>query len=199
MADCNGQFLNNFGKLNKKNEKLMYNFKKKYLFLTTAILLLFLSSCRKEPEVLFFMEYEIPLSIPAGLNPIDAHFFNFRNVPTNFEPLMESFNLDTSNYVIEPHSAELVAIFNEAEFNFVRDVKIFIIPNYSSSIRHEVFSRENVLLNTKHQLIVFPWQLDVKEFLKQRETQFLLQLNLRGASPTSIETRIKIRFQVRQL
>lgn len=177
----------------------MNNLKKKYLFLTISILVLFFSSCRKEPEVLFYMDYEIPFSMPAGLNPIDAHFFNFRNIPTNFETLMSSYNLDTSNYVIEPHSAELIAIFNEAEFNFVRDVKIFIIPNYSTSIRHEVFSRENVLLNTKYQLVIFPWQLDVKDHLKHRETQFLLQLNLRGASPTSIETRIRIRFQVRQL
>lgn len=174
---------------------------KKYyaVFFVVSFALLF-SSCRREDEVLFFIDFEIPEVIGAGLNPIDAHFYNFRNVPTNFEALMTAHNFDTTeNYVIEPHSAELFAIFNEGHYNFIRDVKIFIVPTTNPNGRIEVFSRENVLPNTRNQLIVFPWQLDLKKFLTLRETQFLLQLNLRAPSPTSIETRIRLKFQVRRV
>lgn len=146
------------------------------------------------------MDFEIPQQIAAGLNPIDAHFYNFIGVPTNFEALREAYNLDTTQrYVIEPHSAELFGIFNEAPYNFVRDVKIFLVPDLKPNSKLEIFSRENVLPNTGNRLIVFPWQMDLKHQLTQRDVQFLLQLNLRAASPTSIETRIRLRFQVRLL
>jgi hypothetical protein len=174
---------------------------KNLLFIVSgALILLLFGSCRKDPEVLFFMDFEIPQQIGAGLNPIDAHFYNFIGVPTNFESLREAFNLDTNQrYVIEPHSAELFGIFNEAPYNFVRDVKIFLVPDLQPNSKLEIFSRENVLPNTGNRLIVFPWQMDLKKYLTRRDVQFLLQLNLRGASPTSIETRIRLRFQVRVL
>ena len=176
----------------------MIRLKKSYSLIFILFSIILLSSCRKEDEVLFFMDFEIPEVINAGLNPIDAHFYNFRNVPTNFETLMEAHNLDTTqNYVIEPHSAELFGIFNEGDYNFIRDLKIFLIPNTEPNKKVEIFSRENVLPNTRNQLIIFPWQIDLKEYLVHRETQFLLQLNLRAASPTSIETRVRIKFQVR--
>lgn len=178
----------------------MIQLKKYYTVIFIGCFVLLLSSCKRSDEVLFFMDFEIPEVIGAGLNPVDAHFYNFRNVPTNFDALMNAHNFDTTeNYVIEPHSAELFAIFNEGQYNFVRDIKIFIVPNTNPNGKIEVFSRENVLMNTRNQLIVFPWQLDLKEFLTQRETQFLLQLNLRAPSPTSIETRIRLKFQVRRV
>ncbi len=153
-----------------------------------------LSGCRKnDPEVRFEMAYERELTIPAGLNVFETHYFYLRNV--NLGSYLSSNNVTASELIaINPGSARMSTIFSGlSNYSFIRDVSVMIYTDDESNAR-EVFWRPNVPLNTGEDLDIIPTLIDAKQFFENTRFNIIVKLNLQAVPQQTVETRFRFSF-----
>ncbi len=176
------------------------NMKKLLFFLLLPLLI---GSCRKGDEqgpVLFEFTHRLDFEIPAGLNTIEDHFFVFRDQISNMDSLLSFNGYDRESVSrITPQELRMTALFAGEEYDFLREVSLYLFVNETNGRRSEAFWRPEIPLNTRGLLQVPGTLIDAKDFFFDDAGKFNMELRLdtREFTETFIGTRMEVTFFVR--
>ena len=165
---------------------------KKLIYL--LLLPLFFANCKDGCTVLADMPYTVEVDIPAGLNPLQSHYFVIENIPNQKSNIFASNSLtDEDISEIKGKSARFTTLFNSAEYDFIREVSIQIYTDNPDDWS-EVFYRTNVQENTGSDLDLIGSLTDIQRHLTAPTFNIVVKLDLRRTNTQSVETRFDFQF-----
>ncbi len=162
----------------------------KKIFPIFLILPFLFSNCKKEDPVLFEMLYIENFTIPAGINPFDAHYFRIENIPVGTYLSSRNLTTDMLNS-INPRAASFVNVFaGTASYDLIRDVIVRIYTDDENNYK-ELFYRKPVPEDTGDNLGIIPSLGDAKDFLSGTSFNIIIRLNFRRPPIQNIDTRFQ--------
>lgn len=160
------------------------------------VLPLFISNCKKEDPILFEMVYVADFTIPAGINPVDAHFFHIKNIPVGTYLSARNLTADQLNSITSREGTFVNIFSGTASYDFIREVSIRIYTDDENDWK-EIFWHFNVPLDTGD-VLGLPASLEnVKEYLNGSTFNIIIKLNLRGAPLQNIDSQFQFSFGAR--
>ena len=172
--------------------------------LSIFFLLFILLGCTKDNRVrLFEMVFpNIVFEIPAGVGgSAIPQVYELDNLQSNIRFYLNQSGLDTSVITgISPVAANLTAIDNNAEYDFLREVSIRICPRGSAtcSPAEEVFYIDNLIGREGTQLRLLPTLINARRMLVQDRFKLEILFFFRDITPTRIRTRLDMSFEAVQ-
>jgi len=171
------------------------------VYLIPILVMLCCSGCRKDnrPDVIFEMTYRMDFEIPAGLNTVEDHFFQFRNIESNLDSLL-SFHGYTREDIgsINPQGAQLLSSFSGDEYDFVYEFSIYIYDGIQNDLAYEAFWRNEIPLNTGRLLQVPGTLIDAKDFFEGDKIHIETRFDTRTTTTSFIESQLEFTFAVRK-
>ncbi|MEO5582579.1 MAG: hypothetical protein ABIR66_07790 [Saprospiraceae bacterium] len=149
--------------------------------------------CTKtDEEVLFKMEYDQYIAVPAGLNTIETYSFILKDLATNYKTLLGTFNVsDSTIKSIKPGSIRLVDELNQLDFSKIEKISLLVSkPNFQTEL--EIGYLETVPLTSTNVLQLFPTLVNAKDILSGTTFNLKLKVKLRNFLTSS--TNIRLRF-----
>ena len=174
--------------------------KKVLLFLPLIFLL---AGCKnKDKDVLFQQPFRgLEFTIPAGINPFEAQYFNIDSVPTNALALFSSFGIEASEIQsIVPATARINSLFGNVDYDFILELSVNICPagDKTPNCGFEAFWRDPVPEAIGSFVDMAANNTDLQELLKQDMVNVQVKLaRLRGTSPQFVESILEMDFDVR--
>jgi len=166
-------------------------------YLVIALVLTFFS-CQKNDEVLFALPLPLlNLTIPAGINPVEAQYFNIDSVPTNLFNVANARNIDLGSVQqVIPATATLRSIFGtDYSFAFEVTIQLCEVGDKSPNCGREIFWRQPVPENIGSFLEFVPNENNVKDALEEELVNIQVKIaQLRSTSPAFIESELLIEF-----
>jgi len=165
---------------------------KQLIFL--IILAISVSSCKKDDEEGFELRYSINFDIPAGLSPVQAHFWELYDVPTAFFD-----QADLNNYSEEDvrriHSKFInLNLRNPSGGDFKWIERIYMYVNNDSLPRAEIGYLEFVPNNAGDQLNLVPSQTDLIGYLTEEKFDLIVEIQPFTTSPLTTSNTIDLTF-----
>lgn len=161
-----------------------------------VLLLVFISIClncctKTSDPILFKMEYDQILNIPAGLNTIETYSFLVKDIPSNYRYLLTTFNFtDTTITTIKPGSIRLIDELGLIDFSRVE--KISLIASQSGYTNEkEIGYLELVPLTSTNTLQLFPTLVNAKDIFSKETFNLKLKIKLRNFLNTSANIRLR--------
>ena len=165
------------------------------------LLILPFLSCEKEKNLLFNLPFpNLNFTIPAGVNALEAQYFNIDSVPTNLINVAMAQNFDPNQITaVRPASARLQSLFGNVDFDFVFEMTIQLceVGDKSPNCGREIFWRQPVPQNVGDFVDLIPNENNVLEMLEKDMVNIQIKLaQLRATSPTFIEAQLNLDFSV---
>ena len=157
------------------------------------ILPLFISNCKKEDPILFEMLYSEDFTIPAGLNPVDAHYFRIENIPVGTYLSARGLTADMLGSITSKEGNFVNIFSGSASYSFIREVSIRIYSDDENDWK-EIFWHFNVPQDTGDSLGLPPSLDDIKEYLNGSTFNLIIKLDLRGPPVQNIDTQFRFSF-----
>lgn len=165
---------------------------KQLIFL--VILAISVSSCKKEEEEGFELKYFLNFDIPAGLNPVQAHFWEIYDIPSEFAAQANVANY-TEEDVRRIHSKFLnLNLRNPSNSDYKWIEKIFLYINTDSLPQAEIGYLEFIPNNAGDQLNLIPSQTDLKGYLTSEEFDLTIEIQPFITSPLTTSNTFDLTF-----
>ncbi len=160
------------------------------------MLSLLVSNCQKEEKALFELAYTEDFVIPAGLNPFDTHYFVLRDIPIG--TYFTANNVDPSDLnSINPKSARLTNIFaGSGNYDFIQELSVRMYTDNENDWK-EIFWRDAIPLNNGDELDIIPTLVDAKPYMQNTKFNIEIQMRLRAAPQSNLETRFRFAFDAK--
>ncbi|HHB79171.1 MAG TPA: hypothetical protein ENK85_08060 [Saprospiraceae bacterium] len=173
--------------------------KKSLLVLFVGLLLV---SCRKNNEraFLFEMEYPVDFTINAGIGPFVSHYFEIQDILTFSDSLFAFHEVDPATIEsILPQNGRMVAVYaTGVEYDFIKSIDVELYDEVNGSIKRlPAYYRDPVPEKTGSQIDLVSEEADLKEFMLKDHFNCRIRLQLYGAAPQTIESRLILKFAVR--
>lgn len=147
-----------------------------YFFLGT--LFVFLASCSKNPNPVFFMDTEAEFVIEAGHNTTLTYFYQITDIPTFYE--IFSAGSDTSSIVaLYPHTAILKPKFQSFDLDFIHNITVDLLDVRDSNKRTELFFMEFIEFGFKEEIRLFNSINDIKDYMQDDRFHIEVAINYR--------------------
>jgi hypothetical protein len=153
-------------------------------------------------EVLFDMVFpnilfDIPAGLPAGAIP---QVLDFDNFASNIDEYLRENNLTLEQIdAIHPNVANMRAINNDGDYDFLGGISIRMCPRNTESCREaeEVFYLEgrDLYRRAGSSVELLPTLINAKRQLQEDRLKLEIWLFLNEVSPTSIRTRLDLQFE----
>jgi len=165
---------------------------KKLLFL--AALAIALASCKKDKEEGFELEYVMNFDIPAGLNPVQAHFWEVDNISTDFisKSNLAGYTKDDVNRI---HSKFLnLNLRNPSNSDYKWIERIYLYIDHDTLPQAEIGYLEFVPNNADNQLNLVPSQTDLKGYLTAETFDLVIEIHPLIFSPFTSTNSLDLTF-----
>jgi len=166
----------------------------KNLVLLAALFIL--SSCSKQENGQFQLEYRMSLEIPADANPLFTHVFE-KAIASDWNNFLAAHNLNQSNLVkIRPRSVILSPVFNNSiSYGIISEIHASIYDlNDPGGMLPIADIYDNI--RSDEELVLLPGLADVKELIKNEEFILKLELNLRQFPGSVSDHFLTVQFDV---
>jgi len=190
-----------FASINTTNMIQHLHKKTKGIFSFIAILsvlgILIISSCRKDEDFLFTMDYDLEVNIQPGLNTIEIHGTVLSDIQTQIEAYLATNGI-TKNQItkISSGSARMSEQLSGSGYGFIDRVEIYVVNPDDPVDRRLVFERLAVPQNTGQQLELLGSLIDSKAYLTEETFDLNFEIRLRQTSPGLVKTRLQLEFRV---
>ena len=138
--------------------------------------------------------YTVEIDIPAGLNPLQSHYFVFENIVNQKNTIFDANNLTDEDITeIKGRTGRFSTLFNGPEYDFIREVSIQIYTNNPDDWS-EVLYRTNIQDNTRDVLELNGSLTDIQRHLTAPTFSIVVKLDLRRTNTQNVETRFDFLF-----
>lgn len=167
-------------------------------FLTSLILIFFVTSCQQdEVEFIDILTLLVPIEIPAGLNSIETHYFEYLDEPTRIGAILQSNNISKEEIsFIRPRSATLRSLATGESFDFLQQSFIEIASRSEDFI--ECYFVDRIPNNEDAILDLIPNEVNMKSRLIQDFVDIRLALLLKRPNPATFRAEMEMTFFVQR-
>lgn len=152
--------------------------------------LLFFAGCGGDDDLIGIqMPYRYQFDVPAGLNPLNTHFFRRSGIVTNASALLGASEIDR----IIPYTARLTSLDN-VDFGFVREIEVRVIDPDNPNLEIPVFYREELPQNTGRTINLIAVQTDISDILKKPFIDVIVEVRLYSTSGQTFQTDLELSF-----
>ena len=164
-----------------------------YLLLLTASLTQ-LGCLDDEVKPGFDMIYSVDFTLPAGLNTVERHYFEFYDVETDFQAYLagQGYTLEDIER-IEPTGAVMYALSGDSDYGDIFEVSVQVFNGQQSYV--EAFFRQDVPPNATDEVNMLPTLANFKEYLEKPTMQLRVRLDLRQITSFTTDTRLDMSFR----
>jgi hypothetical protein len=151
--------------------------------------------CTKSTSpVLFKIDYDQIISIPAGLNTLETYSFLLKDIPTNYTNLLTTFNFKDSMVTnIKPGSIRLQDELGILDFSRVE--KVSLLASQAGFVNEkEIGYLETIPITSANTLQIFPTLVNAKDIFSKNTFDLRLKIKLRNFLNAS--TNIRLRFNM---
>lgn len=168
----------------------------KFKFLVIIIYTLFIQCGKNDEEILFKMEYDQVLNLPAGLNTLETYSFLLRNLNTNFSTLATTFNVSPTGFSsVRPGSVRLNDDLNQLDFGRIERISLLASkPDFVNEI--EIAYLEPVPPTSTNSLQLFPTLVDAAPIFTGEKFNLKLKIKLRGFVTSNTNIRLRLNMNV---
>lgn len=157
-----------------------------------------LGCTKMDDQFLFKMEYDQFITIPAGLNTIETYTFILKDIPTNYQVLLQTNNLsDAAVNTINPGSIRLVDELNQLDFSKFEKVSL-LASNGDFKNEKEIGYQEIIPLTSSNQLQLFPTLVDARDLFSGSAFNLRLKVKLRGFLSANTNVRMRVTMNARK-
>jgi len=165
---------------------------KQLLFL--LILAISISSCKKDKEEGFELQYILNFDIPAGLSPLQAHFWEVENISTEFISQADLAGYTEAD-VRRIHSKFLnLNLRNPSGADYKWIERIYLYIDNDSLPQAEIGYLEFVPNNADDQLNLIPSQTELKEYLTADRFDLTIEIQPFIISPLTTTNSFDLTF-----
>ena len=172
---------------------------KKVIWFRTIPILLFalIFSCQTDNPA-FYLYREHDITIPAGLNTIETHFFVVKNISNAFQDELEARQINPDQIKsVNAGQGIFEPIFQEFDYGIIRDVSIWLVSVDDPTLRKEIYYRDAIPFSQKNELKLLSGIADLKSFLlEQKKYNLEIQLKFRNFVPSNFENRFTYSFAI---
>lgn len=164
-----------------------------FLFLLPVLL----SSCGKNENVIGQFTVDMPVTVRAGLAPLKTHYFVDRDIKIAFEKYLETKNVSLDEVAkVEPSSALLTNITDNNGWGFVSKSSIYVFNPSEEKEEYLSYQFEYIPVGVGDELSMIPFMVDLKRLFVAPSIGVKVGLQLRNASPNTIQSVLRLRFNV---
>jgi hypothetical protein len=161
------------------------------------ILILFLlltQSCTKDDiDYIDILTMIVPVEIPAGLNPVETHYFEYRSEPTRIGALLQANNiLESDVSFIRPRQARLRSLAPDGTFGFV-DISTVEIGSFQEDFV-ESFYRDRIPNDEDAVLDYIPNEVNLRSRLLEDFVDVRISMQLQGSSRLTFRSELELSF-----
>lgn len=155
---------------------------------------LLLSSCdEKEFNFVDILTIRIPIEIPAGLNPLETHYFEYIDVASRLDAVLQANNLTYDSIeFIQPRFAQLISNSIGNEFSFLSQATVEIgnidRPFIPSFFVDRIPENEDSILD------VIPNEVDLKTRFRNARFNTRLKLRLKRVNVATFAAELEMSF-----
>lgn len=154
--------------------------------LTMVFSLLLFSSCNDAEAPSAFLNGEVRLTMPAGLNNIETHFFIERDQRTFVANVLSANNLRPEDITqILPIEASLTTR-SGLPLDYINEISIRAVSQADPSLSVEMFYMDFVQFNEDERIDLLPSIADVKSILLDESYDVEFRVTLRQFSAQTI-------------
>lgn len=166
----------------------------RYSLLFFIFISIFIHSCKDEDiEFIDVLTIRFPISIPAGLNPLETHYLEYIDVETQLMAVLEQNNIDTSDIsFIRPQFAELRSFNGARNFDFLNQA--FLEVGNVSERFIEAFYIDRVPENEDSILDLIPNEVNLKSRIDRSRLNARLILRLKRSNALAFDAQLTMRF-----
>ncbi len=167
----------------------------KNILLLTGCLLLF-TTCKKQEDFLFEMNYDLEFTIQPGLSPFGGIYgYKIKDIPSNFDNYLSANGRNADDITnIACGSARATALFTGAEYGFIRNATVIIASSTDTAFFKPAFERIQVPDDTGSQLDLIGTLVDAAPILQEETFEVWFEMELRQTSPSLINSRLELTF-----
>jgi len=136
------------------------------------------------------MPYRYQFDVPAGLNPLNTHFFKRNGVITNASNLLG--DLDNVDRII-PYQARLTSLDN-VDFAFVREIEVRVVDRDNPGLEIPVFYREEIPQNIGLSVDLIATQADVTDILSLDDYNVIVEMKLYSTTGQTFQSDLQLSF-----
>jgi|GEM_PF-3190665 len=167
------------------------------IFFYFSVFLLILSCGGKSENIAGQFTIDVPIDIGAGLPPTKTHYFLHRDVAIKFDEYLSSLGLTSKDIrKVEPASAILTLINRGVNWTFVEHATVYVFDPDHPQDEYLSFRTEFIPLKIGENLNILPFQVDLTSLFLGSSVGLRTGLHFRGASPQSIESVLRLKFNV---
>lgn len=162
-----------------------------YIFTVSLMFFFMLSGCNKNDDLTGVqMSYRYQFEVPAGLNPLNTHFFERSGMLTNASNLLG--DVDAINRII-PYQARITSLDN-IDFAFVQEIEVRVKDPDNPGLEIPAFYREEVPNNAGRTIDLIATQADVTNIINRDQYNIIVELRLKGTTGITFESDIQLSF-----
>jgi len=152
--------------------------------------ILLLVGCGPDDDLIGIqMPYRYQFDVPAGLNPLNTHFFERNGLLTNASALLGSNEVGR----IIPYTASLSSLDN-VDFGFIREIEVRVKDPDNPGLEIPVFYREELPQNTGRNINLIATQADVTNILNKPSIGVIVEFKLYSTSGQTFQTDLQLSF-----
>ena len=160
------------------------------LIVGVILTLLLLSGCGKDDDLTGIqMPYRYQFDVPAGLNPLNTHFFRRAGIITNASTLIGSADVNR----IIPFQARLTSLDN-VEFGFIREIEVRVLDPDNPGLEIPIFYREELPQNTGRNIDLIATQANVTDILNKPSVDVIVEFKLYSTSGQTFQSDLQLSF-----
>ena len=152
--------------------------------------LFLLSGCGSDDELIGIqMPYRYQFDVPAGLNPLNTHFFERIGLVTNATSLIGNNEVDR----IIPYTARLTSLDN-VDFGFIREIEVRVKDPDNPGLEIPVFYREELPQNTGRNIDLIAIQTNIGNILNKPSVDVIVEFKLYSTSGQTFQSDLQLSF-----
>ncbi len=156
----------------------------------SLVTILLLAGCGPDDDLIGIqMPYRYQFDVPAGLNPLNTHFFERSGILTNASSLIGN---DEVNRII-PYRARLTSLDN-IDFSFIREIEVRVKDPDNPGLEIPAFYREELPFNTGRSIDLIATQANITDILSQPFIDVVVEFKLYSTTGQTFETDLQLTF-----
>ena len=155
-----------------------------------VVAVLLFGGCGSDDELIGIqMPYRYQFDVPAGLNPLNTHFFERSGLITNASLLLGNNEINR----IIPYTARLTSLDN-VDFGFIREIEVRVKDPDNPGLEIPVFYREELPQNTGRNIDLIATQANITDILNKPSIDVIVEFRLYSSTGQSFQTDLQLSF-----
>ena len=154
-------------------------------------------SCSRNADPVFLVNLQRDFNVEPTLSPIVTHFFELKNVPTNFQSNLDAFGLPQESVsLVSPADATLTTASGFANWSLVTWVEIYAVSRIDPTNRLRIFFINQRDPGNDNEVRLFNTFADLSDLMSQETIDLEVRIRTIAPIPGNFRARLLFNYAV---